>query len=71
MDFLRRMEQVFKAIKVAFYKWIERIREKQLTGGGLSAGGQDDGGPADCVGRQDVAAIVCVHRSVAARTWLA
>ena len=51
----------FKAIKEVFYKYIERIIEKHQTDGGLSAGEQEergDRGPADSVGRQDVAASV-------------
>ena len=54
---------LFKALKEVFYKYIERIMEKQQTCGGLSAGvqeGQGDGGPAYNEGRQDVDA----------RTWL-
>ena len=53
---------LFKALKEVFYKYIERIMEKQQTCGGLSAGvqeGQGDGGPAYNEGRQDVDA----------RTW--
>ena len=56
---------LFKAIKEVFYKYIDRITEKQQTGGGLSAGEQgkqDDGGPAYNVGRQDVTSSVWSHK---------
>ena len=45
---------LFKALKELFYKYNDRITEKQQTSGGLSAGEkgrQDDGGPAYNVGR--------------------
>ena len=82
------MEQVisFKAIKEVFYKYIERIIEKHQTDGGLSAGEQEergDRGPADSVGRQDVAvsvwsqecgrqnrATTTFHQNMNARNWL-
>ena len=48
------MEQVISSkLYGVFYKYIERIMEKQQAGG--EQGGQGDGGPADNVGRQDVA----------------
>ena len=68
---------LFKALKEVFYKYIERIMEKQQTCGGLSAGvqeGQGDGGPAYNEGRQDVDARTWPPgrgcQDVATRTWM-
>ena len=68
---------LFKALKELFYKYIERIMEKQQTCGGLSAGvqkGQGDGGPAYNEGRQDVDARTWPPgrgcQDVATRTWM-
>ena len=68
---------LFTAFKELFYKYIERIMEKQQTGGGLSAGvqgGQGDVDPAYNVGRQDVDARInppghgC--QDLATRRWM-
>ena len=68
---------LFKALKEVFYKYIERIMEKQQTGGGLSAGVQGrkgDGGPAYNVGRQNVDARTWPPghgcQDVATRMWM-
>ena len=68
---------LFKALKEMFYKYIERIMEKQQTGGGLSAGvqeGQGNGGPAYNVGQQVKAARTWMlgqgHQYVDVRTWM-
>ena len=67
---------LFKALKEVFYKYIDRITEKQQTGGGLSAGEQgrqDEGGPAYNVGRQDVTTWIWPpghgHQDMATKTW--
>ena len=68
---------LFTAFKELFYKYIERIMEKQQTDGGLSAGvqgGQGDVDPAYNVGRQDVDARTYPPghgcQDVATRTWM-